>query len=204
MTGDHVTGASDLDAVLPPLPPSGRVALLGGSFNPPHLAHALLALSVLAVEDVEALWVLPCADHPFGKGLAPLEDRLEMCRRTFSYLGEAVRVVDVESRLPKPSYTVQTVRALLAARPGLEPRWIVGSDILDELHLWKEPEELGRLAPLLVFPRAGYRREGRLDFSLPEISSTDLRARIARGDDVAGSVDRRVAAYIEERGLYRE
>lgn len=194
---------SKLSSHLPALPEGGRVALFGGSFNPPHLGHALAVLSVLATSDAGAVWLLPCADHPFGKDLAPMADRLEMCRRAFSHFGEAVRVVDVEARLPRPSYTVETLRALHAARPGIQPRLVVGSDILEELDRWREPEALRELCELVVLPRGGYEGGAVLDFSLPEISSTDLRARMARGEPVSGSLDRRVLAYIKERGLYR-
>jgi nicotinate-nucleotide adenylyltransferase len=190
-----------LDGVLPPLPPSGRVGLLGGSFNPPHLAHALLAHAVLGHGAVDAVWVLPCADHPFGKPLAPFEERLAMCRLAFRHLAEAM-VLDVEQRLPTPSFTVQTLRALRAAAPALKPSWIVGSDILDELHKWREHETLETLCDLLVIPRSGYRREGALGFDLPEVSSTDIRHRLAVGADVSGLLDRAVGQHIAAQGLY--
>lgn len=200
---DDVNDAPGQNA-LPSLAGGERVGLLGGSFNPPHLAHALLALSVLSTGEVDQIWVLPCADHPLGKSLAPMQDRVEMAKRAFGYLGERVSVLDLEANLPAPSFSLQTVRALLRLAPKLKPRWIVGSDILDELHLWKEPETLQQLAPFLVFPRAGFRQEGILDFCLPEISSSEIRKRLIAGDSVRGSLDHRVLAYIEQQGLYRD
>lgn len=194
-----------LDERVPPLPASKRVALLGGSFNPPHLAHAMLGLAVLCVDDECELWVLPCADHPFGKELAPLADRLEMCRFAFSRLGPRASVVDLESGLPSPSYTVQTLRALHRMRPGIQPLWVAGADILGELSRWREPEEVERLAELFVVPRPGHDDQGRarLDFALAELSSGDLRARLAAGEDVPGSLDAAVRAFILSRQLYR-
>ncbi len=194
---------ADSRFTIPAIPATGRVALLGGSFNPPHIAHALLAVSVLSVAEVEHVWVLPCADHPLGKELAPMWQRLEMCERAFAPLADQVRVLEIEQRLPKPSFTVQTVQELIRRRPGLRPRLVMGSDILDELHLWRTPDLLEELAPFLVIPRAGYRREGILDFNLPEIASSELRRRIARGEPIRGSVAREVAAFIEAHGLYR-
>jgi nicotinate-nucleotide adenylyltransferase len=196
---------TELAARIPPLPAGGRVLLLGGSFNPPHIAHALLATAALLVDEAEELWVLPCADHPFGKELAPLEDRLEMCRFAFAPLSERVRVVDLESALPSPSYTVQTLRALHRLRPGIAPAWIAGSDILEELPRWREPEEVQRLAELFLFPRPGYDAGGRerLGFALPDVASGQLRARIARGEDISKHLERRVRQLIAERGLYR-
>lgn len=192
---------SALDGALPALPPSGRVGLLGGSFNPPHLAHALLAHAVLGHGSVEAVWVLPCADHPFGKPLAPFEERMAMCRLAFRHLPE-VAVLDVERRLPTPSYTVQTLRTLREAAPALAPSWIVGSDILDELHKWREHDALETLCELLVIPRSGYRQEGALAFDLPEVSSTEIRERLGKGKDASGLLDRAVGEHIAAQGLY--
>lgn len=196
---------ASLDARVPPLPASGRVALLGGSFNPPHLAHAMLGLAVLAVDLECELWVLPTADHPFGKELAPLVHRLEMCRLAFSRLGPRAHVVDLESGLPSPSYTVETLRALHRMRPGIQPLWVAGADLLDDLPRWHEPDELERLAELFLVPRPGYddRGRARLDFALAELSSRNLRARLAAGEDVRGSLDAAVLAYIEKNALYR-
>lgn len=188
---------------LPAIDEGARVALLGGSFNPPHLAHALVALSVLATEDVDAVWVMPCADHPFGKALASFEHRLEMCSRAFRHLGGAVHVVDIEARLPAPSFTVQTLRALAAERPDLRFGLIVGTDILDELDRWREPEVLETLCELIVVPRAGYARVGKLEAALPELSSTEIRDRLAAGRDASGLVDREVLSYIDTHQLYR-
>lgn len=188
---------------LPPLPESGKVALLGGSFNPPHLAHALLGVAVLSAEPYDALWVLPCADHPFGKALAPFEARLAMCERAFASVAN-VAVVDVEQRLPAPNYTVQTLRYLRAAAPDLTPAFVVGTDILDELDRWREPDALRELCDFIVIPRAGYRREGRLEIVLPEVSSTEVRRRLAETEDASGLMADAVLDYIGAHGLYRD
>ena len=144
----------------------------------------------------------------WGLGLrvnGPLADRLEMCRFAFSRLGPRASVVDLESGLPTPSYTVQTLRALHHMRPGIRPLWVAGADLLDELHRWQEPEEVERLAELFLVPRPGYDDKGRarLDFALAELSSRDLRARLAAGEDVPGSLDAAVRAFILARNLYR-
>lgn len=190
-----------LDAHLPPLPPSRRVAVLGGSFNPPHVAHALLAHLVLLAEDVEEVWVLPCADHPFGKDLAPFDDRLSLATLAFRHLLQ-VRVLDVENRLPAPSYTVNTLRALHAVRPGIEPAWVIGTDILAELDKWREPEAVKALCRFIVVRRAGYPGHSTLVFELPRVASTDVRAMLARGEAAVGTLDRQVLAAIRARGLY--
>ena len=190
----------------------GKVALFGGSFNPPHLSHAMVAMSILAATDIDELWVLPCADHPFGKGLAPFEDRVEMCCTSFAAIA-GVHVVRIEAEQTQPNYTVQTLRAIKAARPDLELSWVVGSDIVPELHLWRDPAALATLCEMLLVPREGTSLEEDakvdglvlnkvLEMPIAAISSTEIRARIARGDDVSGLVHREVAAMVSARGLY--
>ena len=198
-----------LDTFVPPLRGFGRIALLGGSFNPPHIAHVMMALSVYATEDIDHVWVIPTADHAFGKKLAPFVDRVRMCHLAFRHLAGGAAIVDIESRLPGPSFTVQTLRALHEVRPGIRPVWIAGSDVLSELDRWREPEELKKLSRLVVVPRQGYPvkqssalTQGRLQAELPMVSSSDVRERLERGADVSGLVDRLVLEYIERQKLY--
>ena len=191
-----------LDPYVPPLRGFNRIGLLGGSFNPPHLGHLLIATAVYAVEDIDHLWVIPTASHAFGKDLAPFADRVRMCHLAFRHLAGGVAVVDIEERLPKPSYTVNLLRVLHALRPGIQPVWIAGSDVLAELPRWKEPEEVQRLARFVVVPRKGYEGGSRLGIDLPQLSSTDVRNGFRGGKNVTGLIDREVLAYIERRELY--
>lgn len=195
-----------LDALLPPSPPSGRVALLGGSFNPPHLAHSMLGLAVLAVEGTCDLWVLPTRAHAFGKALVDFAQRVEMCRLAFSRLGPRAHVVEAEAALPAPNYTVTMLRAFRTLRPDAHFLWVAGADLLEEIHLWREPDEVLRLAELFLVPRPGYDDQGRarLGFALPELSSSRLREHVASGRDVSGLLDSEVLGVVRARGLYRE
>lgn len=192
----------ELASWLPTLRGFGRVGLLGGSFNPPHVGHVLMAMAAYATNELDHLWVIPTADHPFAKELAPFDDRLRMCHLAFRHFAGGVAIVDVEKRLPTPSFTVQTVRALRAALPDLKPRWIAGSDILADLPRWREPEALRQLVELVVLPRAGHPMPGKRFVELPAVSSTEVRALLAAGEDVSGLVDQKVLEYIERRGLY--
>lgn len=192
-----------------------RLGLFGGSFNPPHVAHTMAALYALETGGVDRVLVVPCADHPFGKGLAPFADRLKMCRLAFARLGEAVEVSDIEARRNAPSYTIDTVRELRRLRPDDEIRLIVGSDILDELDRWKDAGELRRMVELFVVPRAADRagetypkfQDGAsggeyVPFSLPAISSSQLRERLARGESADGLIARDVLKFIRDHRLY--
>ena len=195
-----------LNVYVPPLRGLGRVGILGGSFNPPHLGHLLIATAVYAIEELDHLWVLPTADHAFGKKLAPFADRVRMCFLAFRHLSGGAAIVDLENRLPRvegtPTYTVDTLRALHAIRPGIKPIWIAGSDIIADLPKWKEPEEVQRLCKMFIVPRKGYEGGSRLQVDLPLLSSTDVRNLIAEGKDVSGMIDYEVLRYIERRELY--
>jgi nicotinate-nucleotide adenylyltransferase len=193
---------AELATWLPTLRGFGRVGLLGGSFNPPHIGHVLMAITAYATNDLDHLWILPTASHPFAKELAPFDDRVRMCHLAFRHLAGGAAIVDVEKRLPQPSFTVQTVRALRAALPDLKPRWIAGSDILADLPRWREPDAFRSLVELIVLPRAGWPVPGKRFVELPAVSSTDVRDLIARGEDVSGLLDAKVLEYVERQGLY--
>jgi nicotinate-nucleotide adenylyltransferase len=183
-----------------------RVALFGGSFNPPHVAHQLVALYVLETQAVDELWMIPCFLHPFEKSLQPFSDRLEMCRRAASGLGGRVLVSEVEGELGGESRTLRTVQALQAAHPGHQFSLIIGSDLQAETASWYRAEELQRLVPFVVVGRGGH-TPGSTDpteagVTMPEISSSDVRRRLREGLPVDRLVPRGVLDYIRERGLY--
>src|SRR3954464_13123296 len=94
----------------PPAPHASalRVALFGGSFNPPHIAHELAALYVLETALVDALWFVPAYEHAFGKPLAPFDDRMAMCELVAAALGPRARVSDVERAIGGRSLTLRT------------------------------------------------------------------------------------------------
>jgi nicotinate-nucleotide adenylyltransferase len=176
-----------------------RVALYGGSFNPPHVAHQLAALYVLETSLVDELWLVPCFKHPFEKALAPFEDRLEMCRRAAAALGPRAQVSDCERRLGGESRTLRTVHALLAEHPGIELSLVVGADLVGELPSWYGAEELQRLVKLIVVGRAGFDGGGP---ALPAVSSSDIRERLRRGHPVDALLPRSVLDYVTQRKLY--
>jgi nicotinate-nucleotide adenylyltransferase len=176
-----------------------RVALYGGSFNPPHVSHQLAALYVLETQPVDELWFVPCFKHPFDKALEPFEDRLEMCRRAAAALGPRARVSDVEGRLGGESRTLRTVTALLSEDPGLELSLVLGGDLVGELPSWYGAEQLRRLVRLIVVARTGFPGDGP---AMPEVSSSEVRDRLRRGEPVDSLLPRSVLDYIRERKLY--
>jgi nicotinate-nucleotide adenylyltransferase len=177
-----------------------RVAFFGGSFNPPHVAHQLVALYVLETAAIDELWLVPCWKHPFDKALAPYEHRLRMCELAAAALGPRARACDIEGRLGGESRTLVTIKALRAEHPDLEISLVVGADIEPELPAWYGADELLRTVPRIVVGRGGFANGAAL--VMPAISSTEVRARLARGEPVESLVPRAVADYIRSHGLY--
>jgi nicotinate-nucleotide adenylyltransferase len=156
------------------------------------VAHLLASLYVLEVSDVDELWWLPTRSHAFGKALAPWEIRLALCALAVGG-HPRLRVDPIEGERPGPSYTIDTLAALEERHPGTHFRWLVGSDLLTGLATWHRWEDLRPRLELLVIGRAGARpdpvpglRAEYLPLELPDISSTLVRSRIQRGEDVRG------------------
>lgn len=156
-----------------------KVALYGGSFDPPHAGHVLAAAYLTCVAGFERVLVVPVYGHAFDKHPAPFEYRVEMCRLAFAQLRD-VEVSAIESELDAPSYTISTVKALLSRHRDWQLRVVVGADVLPEIERWHESDELQRLAPLYVLGRSGFREESAPRPLLPEISSSQIRAWVAQ------------------------
>ena len=156
------------------------LAVLGGSFDPPHLGHALIPGYVLARGLAERVVVAPCWSHPFAKAMAPFAERLLWTRLALEGQGERVIVSDVEARLAArrgagPSYTIELLEALAAEHPGWAVRLVIGSDITarGELARWREGDRIAREFAPIVVPRAGFSPPEAC--ALPEVSSTAVR-----------------------------
>jgi len=180
------------------------VAILGGSFNPPHVAHLMAAYWTLATQDVSEVWLLPSYRHPFGKELAPFDDRVKMCELAARGV-RGVAVCTAERELaddPLVGKTARTLEHLVAKHPDHAFSLVVGADILPETDKWYRWDRVQELARVVILGREGYPTVPGAP-TLPAISSTEVRARLARGDDVAGLVPRKVREYVAEKGLYR-
>jgi nicotinate-nucleotide adenylyltransferase len=180
------------------------VAIFGGSFNPPHVAHVLAATAVLLTYDVDALLVVPTFQHPFAKSLAPYEHRVKMCELGMGWLPK-VSISRVEEELGGESRSLRTVEHLARIQPDWELRFVIGSDILLEARKWHGFDAICALAPLIVLGRIGFDGKNVPPALLPDVSSTEVRAALAAGDygRLAALVPREVLAYIQREGLYR-
>ncbi len=178
-----------------------RVAVYGGSFNPPHVGHGMVAAWLQWTGHAEEVWLLPSFAHPFGRTLAPFGRRLVLCQALAKTVGPFVRVVPIESELPTPSYTLHVLEALAQRHPEHSFRLVVGADVAqqtDQWHKWTEIRD--RFDPILV-GRQGYPTPpGAIDF--PAVSSTEIRRRIAAGESTQGLLPAAVRAEVGT--LYQE
>lgn len=181
-----------------------RIAILGGSFNPPHLGHQLICTWALGTAQADAVWLLPVFRHAFDKPLAPFEHRLAMCRLTAApFASGAVESCAIEAELCAPSRTLVTVQHLMARHPEHRFSLLLGADLLRETQDWYRFDELQRLVPLVVIGRAGHVAPD-ASLALASVSSTEVRWRLARGLEVEHLVPRAVCDYIREHRLYRD
>jgi nicotinate-nucleotide adenylyltransferase len=179
--------------------------LFGGSFNPPHVAHQMLALYVLETSRVDQLWWVPTFKHAFDKPLASFENRLRMCELAAKGLGTRARVTEIERTIGGPSRTINTVRRLKELHPKVTFSVVIGSDITRELHAWHGIDELQKIVEFIVIGRrAAVGAAEHSAVTMPEVSSTEVRKLLRAGQSAEGLVPRSVLDYIYRHGLYRE
>src|SRR5262249_40833978 len=184
-------------------------AVFGGSFNPPHVAHQMACLYVLETEPVDAVMVVPTFRHPFDKHLCPYEHRLEMARLAMAPLGPRVVVSDIERglrgeaslTLPPPLPAPRRPAPPPPPPPASARPCVVGAHTRRGRERWSRGEDTARPPPPIIVARAGFPVDG-LAVELPAISSTEVRARLARGESGLPLVPRAVSAYIQAHGLY--
>jgi nicotinate-nucleotide adenylyltransferase len=187
------------------------VGLFGGSFDPVHHGHLLVAVAAVEALGLEELRFVPAREQPFKEGThgAPVADRVEMLRRAVA--GTPRLSVDpVEADRPGPSYTVDTLRTLREREPGRAFILLLGADAAAGLPRWRESDEVLRLARVAVFARPGVPMPEApwVSAVVPapaiDISATELRRRAAAGRSIRYYVPDAVATYVAERGLYRK
>ena len=189
-----------------------RVGLLGGSFNPIHTGHMIVASYMAQYGPVDEVWFVLSPRNPLKdpSSLAPDQARLEMLRIALRpSAGTKLKVSEIELSLPRPSYTIDTLMTVSEMYADHRFVWITGSDSLSQLHRWKEWEKITRDFGMLIYPRPGYpvevpQPEGVTIVEAPqvEISSTFIRDAIAQGKDMTYFLPDGVEDYIHSHGLY--
>jgi nicotinate-nucleotide adenylyltransferase len=199
-----------------------HIGILGGSFNPIHIGHLFIGRAAAEAFGLDRVLLLPCAVSPFKIGatdLAPGEDRLEMVR--LSVAGDPLfEPCGLDLERGGISYAFDTVQALRARHPGVRFSFIIGGDALLGLEHWHRIGEMLELCDVITVQRPGAEPPADMaewPFPAPvrerllaqmirgrlcEVSSTEIRRRIAEGRPIRYLVPPAVEAYIRERGLY--
>lgn len=189
---------------------NAKIGLLGGTFNPPHMGHLVIADQVRNQLGLEEVWFVPTGTPPHADGKTTIDSeyRVDMLVRAIagnSYFDLNTIEVDSEG----PSYTINTIQALQEKHPDKEFYFIVGADMVQDLPNWHRIDELMDMVQFVGVNRLKYERE--TDFPLiwvdvpnVDISSTDLRYRISHDMPVRYLIPNEVVAYIYDKGLYSE
>lgn len=188
-----------------------RIGLFGGTFDPPHVGHLLLALDALDHLALDRLVLVPAARQPLKQGVAMTAPGHRLAMVEALAAADARLSVDgSEVARGGLSYTIDTVRALKAAHPDAELVLLMGADTAATLPQWREPEALSLLVHVAVAGRGaepvqlptGFRAQP-FPMRRVDVSATEIRARVAAGRSIRGFVPDAVADYIAAHGLYR-
>jgi nicotinate-nucleotide adenylyltransferase len=209
--------------LLPPpetQPQAQRIGILGGTFDPPHNGHLLIAQQALAQLNLDIVLFAPTRQPPHkqDQSVTHIDHRLEMVRQAIEpYPRFAISRIDIDRK--GPTYTVDTLR-LLHQQMGdhIELFFIIGMDSLANILTWRAPDQLIQLCHLAVFNRPGFEADWQnLEAKLPglrecvvmltapslDIAASDLQKRVRAGESIARFVPDKVAEYIADRKLYR-
>lgn len=190
-----------------------KIGILGGTFDPPHLAHLIIAQEVLENLRLDQIWFIPCYMPPHKKNdsVSGPVHRIRMLKLALAG-HDRFRICEIEIKRKGISFTVDTLRELSLLKPEKRLYLILGSDNLKLLPSWKEPEEIFRLAQVVVVRRSefGYSKGDRwiskavcVEVPRLEISSSQIRQKVKSGRSISSWVPEKVWRYIERHKLYR-
>lgn len=199
-----------------------RIGIFGGSFDPVHLGHLILAEQCREQAGLDQVWFMPAARPPHkSRQLSPFEKRVDMLELAVSG-HPAFRIDELEKDRPGPSYTADTLVELRARHPEHELFLLIGGDSFVDLPGWYQPRQIVELATLVITARPGWHMPGvdelcqrlhladkrllryqQVTIPLIDISSTEIRRRAAAGQSIRYLVPRAVEAYIDSKGLYK-
>jgi nicotinate-nucleotide adenylyltransferase len=193
------------------------IAVLGGTFDPPHVGHLRAAQAALNGTEAEQIWWLPAAiaPHKVQSAQASGEQRVQMVNLLIADEA-AMSVCDLELARGGTSYTIDTVTQLLTQYPDKRFAWVVGADMVQFLVHWVEIERLSKMITFIGLARPGFDLDVRalpgflqerieiVPMDESEVSSTDIRAALRAGRSSDAWLPAEVRRYIEENGLYED
>ncbi|MCK0471627.1 nicotinate-nucleotide adenylyltransferase [Halalkalibacter sp. APA_J-10(15)] len=187
-----------------------RIALFGGTFNPPHLGHMLMAQEALYTFELDEVWFLPVGrpPHKSDHDLESNQDRLDMLLASIDGQ-KSFHISTVEFEREGRSYTIDTVHLLKEMYPTHHFSFLIGGDMIDYLPKWERINELLKLVPFIGVSRPGAKSQSsytqyvkQFDMVQVDISSSSIRKRVKEGKPITYMVRDRVESIIKERGLY--
>jgi nicotinate-nucleotide adenylyltransferase len=180
-----------------------KIALFGGSFDPPHLGHLAVADALVNQKLADEVWFVPCANHPFGKEMGDAKHRLAMLK----VMGKH-KVYEYELKKSTPSYAIETLEHAVEQFPNHSFSWVIGSDQVAEFHRCHRYHDILNNFTVYVYPREGYETEtalpGMILLSGKKIalSSTEVRAAVKNKQLIREMVPQKVDQYIQRHNLY--
>lgn len=190
-----------------------KIGIFGGSFNPVHIGHLMLASYMQQFEGFDEVWLMLSPLNPLKANpseLIPDLTRLKMLEIAVAGVS-GLKVSDIELSMPRPSYTINTLRYLAKRYPRHSFRLIIGADNWKIFSQWRDSEKIIEEFGVTVYPRPGYTIPTIYDDNvdvvssapLAEISSTFLRKAIARGKDMRFFLPQGVENFIRDNNLYK-
>lgn len=184
-----------------------RIGVLGGTFDPPHLGHLMIAEIVRETLNLEEVWFMPAGEPPHKKqAMIDGQDRLHMLEHAIKD-SPYFKSIDIELKRTGKSYTFDTMCTLTNEHPNIEFYFIIGADMVEYLPHWHRIEELSTFVKFVGVKRAGFQLESpypviTVDIPMIDISSTLIRERLKNNLTVKYLVPDAVYTYIRENGLY--
>ena len=196
-----------------------NIAILGGSFDPPHQGHQATAKRLLKLFNFGEVWLMPCYQHPFSKNLSPSDNRLEMTKYLES---NSIKVSDFEVTKKSTSYSIDTLKYMEKTRPKDKFFWVIGTDQVKDFTKWKDWKEIINKFRLVVVPRTNFKKAekelkniaklvafpkhiilvGKNKFPPIYVSSTLIRKKIKEKKSISNMMPKKVEEYIIRHGLY--
>lgn len=189
-----------------------KIGLYFGSFNPIHNGHLIIASYLQQNTDLNQVWLVVSPQNPFKENHTLLNEYQRLALVRLAVEGEIdIRAIDIEFRLPKPSYTIDTLTYLEEKYPQHEFAVIMGSDGLQNLDKWKNSEVLRKRYPIYVYERPGFQIDTKLNINklivskapMLEISASLIRRMVQAGKSIRYLVPNSVKEEIEANGYYK-